>query len=145
MATALLVVSAIAAVGSAVQQRKISKAQKRQNRLTNKIAAISRQRDVKRSIAAQRIQVAEQQAIGFQLGVAGGTAVLGAGAGIIGDTATAIGQSNLQFTGQQFIAAQQNRISTAQQAQAGFQAVGSIAGSLAGNPQATSALTSLVA
>lgn len=144
MATALLVVSAIGAGASALQQRKISKAQRRQNRLTNKIAAITRQRNIKRSIASSRIQVAAQQAAGFQLGVAGGTAVQGAAGGVISDVATSIGQSNLQFTGQQFISGLQDEISRAQQAQAGFGAVSSIAGGLANNPQATAALTNLV-
>ena len=144
MATALLVISAISAVAGAVQQRNIGRAQKRQNRISNKVAAITRQRNIRRSIAASRIQVAQQQALGFQLGVSGGSAVQGGTAGIIGDTATAIGQSNLQFTGQQFIADQQNRISTAQQVQAGFGALSSLSGSLASNEQATAALTNLV-
>ena len=144
MATALLVITAVSAVAGAVQQRNISRAQKRQNRISNRVAAITRQRNIKRSIAAQRIQVAQQQALGFQLGVSGSTAVQGATAGIIGDLASSIGQSNLQFTGQQFIAQQQNRISTAQQAQAGFSALSSLSGSLANNPQAVSSLTNLV-
>ena len=144
MATALLVVSAIGAGASALEQRKISKAQRRQNKLTNKIAAITRQRNVKRSIAASRVQVAQQQAAGFQLGVAGGTAVLGATAGVVSDVASAVGQSNLQFTGQQFISGLQDEISRAQQAQAGFGALSSLSGSLANNPQATAALTNLV-
>lgn len=144
MATALLVVAAVGAGASALEQRKISKAQRRQNKLTNKIAAITRQRNVKRSIAASRIQVAQQQAAGFQLGVAGGTAVQGAVGGVVSDVASAVGQSNLQFTGQQFISGFQDEISRAQQAQAGFGALSSISGSLAGNPQATAALTNLV-
>ncbi len=143
MATALAVVSVIGAVAGAVQQRKISKAQRRQNKLTNKVAAIARQRNVKRSIAASRIQVAEQQAAGFQLGVAGGTAVQGAVAGVRGDTATAIGASNLQFTSQTFLAGFQDDISRAQQSQAAFGAVSSIASGLAQNEQAVTALTSL--
>ena len=144
MTTALAVVSVIASVGGALEKRKISKAQRKQNRLTNKIAAISRQRDIKRSIATSRIQVAQQQAAGFQLGVSGGSAVQGATAGVIGDTATAIGQSNLQSEGQGFLAGFQDDISRAQQNQAGFDAVSSIAGGLANNPQAVTALTSLV-
>jgi len=144
MATGLAIVAAIGAVAGAVEQRKISKAQRRQNKLTNKIAAITRQRNVKRSIATSRIQVAQQQALGFQLGVSGGTAVEGARAGVISDVASTIGQSNLQFTGQTFISGLQDEISRAQSAQAGFGAVTSIAGSLASNPQAVSALTGLV-
>ncbi len=144
MATALAVVSVIGSVAGALQQRKISKAQRRQNKLTNKIAAITRQRNIKRSIAASRIQVAQQQAAGFQLGVAGGTAVQGATAGVVSDVASTIGASNLQFTGQTFVSGLSDEISRAQQAQAGFGAVSSIAGGLAQNEQAVAALQSLV-
>lgn len=144
MATALAVVSVIGAVAGAVEQRKISKAQKKQNRLTNKIAAITRQRNVKRSIAASRIQTAQQQAAGFQLGVAGGTAVQGATAGVLSDTASTIGQSNLQFAAQQFSAGFSNEISQAQSNQANFGAISSIAGGIAGSPQTIAALEGLV-
>ncbi len=143
MATALAVVAGIGAVFGAVQQRKVSKEQRRQNRISNKIAAISRRRNVKRQIAASRIQVAEQQAAGFQLGVEGGTAVQGAGAGVLSDTASSIGASNLQATGQGFIAQSQNRVSTAQSNQATFGAITSIAGGLAVNPQAVAGLEDL--
>lgn len=136
MATALLVISAIGAVAGAVQQRKIGKAQRRQNKLTNKIAAITRTRNIKRSIAASRIQVAQQQALGFQLGVSGSTAVQGAGFGVLSDTASSIGQSNLQFAGQQFSAGFADDISRAQGRQATFGAITSIAGGLASNEQA---------
>ncbi|MEE8207844.1 MAG: hypothetical protein V3T88_02670 [Nitrosomonadaceae bacterium] len=144
MATGLAIVAAIGAVAGAVQQRKISKAQRRQNKLTNKVAAITRQRNVKRSIAASRIQVGIQQSLGFQLGVGGGTAVQGGTAGILSDTASTIGQSNLQFASQGFLSGFQDDISRAQQSQAAFGAVTSIAGGLASNPQATAALTNLV-
>ncbi len=144
MATALAVVSIIGIGASVLERRKISKAQRRQNKLTNKVAAITRQRNTKRSIASSRIQTAQQQAAGFQLGVSGGSAVQGATAGVISDTASTIGASNLQFTGQQFISGLQDDISRAQQRQAGFGAVTSIAGGLAGNPQALAAITDLV-
>ena len=144
MATALAVVGVISAFAGAREQRKIGRAQRKQNRLTNKIAAITRRRNVKRGIAASRIQVAQQQAAGFQLGVAGGTAVAGATSGVISDTASGIGFSNLQFTGQQFQAGFADDISTAQGNQATFGAIGSIAGGLSQNPQAVAALTSLV-
>jgi hypothetical protein len=144
MAEAALVIQLVSAVGSFVQQRKVSKAQKKQNKLTNKIAAITRQRAIKRSIAASRIQVAQQQSLGFQLGVSGGTAVQGARAGVLSDTASTIGQSNLQLTGQQFSAGFADDISRAQTGQAGFQAVGAIAGGLSQNPQALAAVTDLV-
>jgi|LGOV01.1.fsa_nt_gb hypothetical protein len=143
MATALLVVGAIGAVAGAVEQRKIGKAQRKQNRLTNKIAAITRRRGVKRQIAASRIQVAQQQAVGFQLGVSGGSAVQGASAGVLSDTASTIGASNLQATGQGFIAGFQNDISRAQGNQSIAGAVTSIAGGLSSNPQAIAGLEDL--
>ena len=139
MATAALVVTAIAAVGGAIQQRKISKAQKKQNKIQNRIAAITRRRNVKRAIAASRIQVAEQQAVGFQLGVAGGTAVEGAVAGRRTDIATAIQQSNIQFTGQEAIADLADRISGFQSVGATFGAIQNIAGSFAGGAGTTGA------
>ncbi len=144
MATGLAVIAAIGAVAGAVQQRKISKAQKRQNKLTNKIAAITRRRNVKRTIASSRIQTALQQSLGFALGVSGGTAEQGAVAGVRSDTASAIGQSNLQFAGQGFLAGFQNDISNAQQSQATLGAITSIAGGLASNPQAVAALEGVV-
>lgn len=143
MATGLAIVSAIGAVVGAVEQRKIGKAQRKQNKITNKIAAVTRRRGVKRQIAASRIQLAQQAASGFQLGVAGGTAVQGAQAGVQSDTASTIGASNLQATGQGFIAGFQDDISRAQGNQAIAGAVTSIAGGLAVNPQATAGLEDL--
>ncbi len=144
MATALAIVSIIGIGVSAVQQRKIGKEQRKQNRLTNKIAAISRRRAVKRSIASSRIQVGLQQSLGFQLGVSGGTAVQGSTAGLVSDTASAVGASNLQFTGQQFSAGFADNISRLQGTQALSGAVTQITGGLASNPQAVAALESLV-
>ena len=144
MATALAVVSLIGIGVSAVQQRKIGKEQRKQNKLTNKIAAITRRRNVKRSIAANRVQVGLQQSLGFQLGVSGSTAVQGSTSGLISDTASAVGASNLQFEGQQAISQSQDRISRLQGTQALAGAATQIAGGLAANPQATAALESLV-
>ena len=146
MAAAALVITAISAVGSAVQTRKASKAQRKQNKIQNKIAAISRQRNVKRSIAASRIQTAQQQALGFQLGVSGGTAVQGAVQGVRGDVATSIGQSNLQLVGQEFSAGFADDASRAQETGALFGAAGSIAGGFVGSggAQNRAALSSLV-
>ncbi len=143
MATALAVVSVVAGVFSGVKQNKIAKAQKKQNRLTNKIAAITRRRNVKRQIAASRIQIAEQQSVGFQLGVSGSTAVQGAVSGIVGDTATSIGQSNLQATGAGFVAGLQDNISSLSGQIGTISAIGSIAGGLAGNEQAVAGIESL--
>jgi len=144
MATALAVISVISAVAGAKEQRKQSRAQKKQNKLTNKLAAVKRQRDVRRSIAASRIQVGQQQSAGFQLGVSGGTAVLGGTAGVLSDTASGVGASNLQSVGQGFIAQQSDIISSSQGRQATFGAVSNVAGGLALNDKATAALTSLV-
>lgn len=144
MATAALVISFVGAVGGFVQARKMAKAQKKQNKITNKVAAIARQRSIKQSIAARRIAVAQQQSIGFNLGVSGGTAVAGGVAGITSDTASAIGASNLQFTGQQFVSGLQDDISGFQQNANAFGAVSRFAGGVASNPQAVAALDSLV-
>jgi hypothetical protein len=145
MATAVFgFIAAAGAIYGAVQQRKIGKTQRRQNKLSNKIASIARRRNVKRSIASARIQVGLQQALGFQLGVSGGTAVQGGTAGVISDTASGVGFSNLQFTGQEFNAQFQDDISRFQGQQALGGAVANIAGGLASNPQATAALTNLV-
>lgn len=143
MATALLVISAGAAIFSGVKQNKIAKAQKRQNRLTNKIAAIGRRRGVKRQIAASRIQVAQTQAAGFQLGVSGSTAVQGAVSGIIQDTASSIGASNLQATGQGFIARLSDQISGLQQQIGISNTISSIAGGIASSEQSVAGLEDL--
>jgi hypothetical protein len=145
MASAALAIVSLIGIGvQAVQQRKIGKEQKKQNKLANKIAAIQRRRNVKRSIAASRIQVAQQQALGFRLGVGGSTAVQGATAGVLSDTASAVGASNLQFTGQQFQAQFADNISGFQETSALAGAVSNVAGGVANNPKALEALTSLV-
>lgn len=136
MATALAVISIVSAGVSAVQQAKIGRTQRKQNKLQNKIASIQRRRGVKRQIAASRIQVAQQQQAGFQLGVSGGTAVQGAVAGVRSDTASTIGASNLQATGQGFIAGFQDDISRLQTTQSFAGAISSITGGLASNEQA---------
>ena len=143
MATALLVISAASAVFSGVKQAKIAKAQKKQNILSNKIAAISRRRNVKRSIASSRIQIAQQQSLGFELGVSGGSAVQGGVAGITSDTASTIGASNLQATGQGFIADLSNQISGLQQGIGISNIVGGIAGGIAGNEKAVAGFEDL--
>lgn len=138
MATGLLILSAVSAIGGAIQQRKVSKAQRKQNKIQNRIAAISRRRNIRRSIAERRIQTAEIQSVGFQLGVSGGTAVQGAVAGVTTDVAGAIGASNLQFRGQQAVADLANRISGFQQTQQAFGAVGAIAQQFGGEQGAQS-------
>lgn len=149
MATAALIVSAVGIGVSAVQQARASKAQRRQNRVSNRIAATRRSRDIRRSIAARRIQVAETQAAGFGLGVAGGTAVQGATFGLTSDTASNIAASNQQFTGQQVLSGISNEISGLQQSAQTFQSISSLANVFvggAGSPgaQNRAAIESLV-
>ncbi len=143
MATGLLVLSAVSAVGSAIQQRKISREQRKQNKIQNRIAAVQRRRSIRRSIAESRIRTAEIQSAGFQLGVAGGTAVQGAAQGIQGDIASTIGAANLQFVGQEIAARSADRISGLQQSAATFGAVSNLAGTLA-QPQNFAAVQDLV-
>lgn len=144
MATALLVVSAIGVGASAIQQRRASREQRRQNVVQNRVAAITRSRRVRQTIAQSRIESARLTSLGFQLGAEGGTAVQGAIGGVASDTASAIQASNLQFTSQQSLVSSQNRVSGLQSTGALFGAVGSVAGGLAQSPQATAALTNLV-
>lgn len=128
MAEAALAISVISAIGGAVAQRKASKAQRKQNRIQNRLAAQKRTRDTKRAIASRRVRVAELESAGFQLGVSGGTAVAGATAGVVGDVASTIGASNRQFTGAQFVADLQTDISGFQQTAQTFGSIGQVAG-----------------
>ncbi len=140
MATALLVVSAISAVAGVVQQRRASKEQRRQNIAQNRVAAISRSRRVRQAIAQQRVETARLQSTGFQLGVAGGTAVAGSVAGVASDTSSAVQASNIQFTSQQALAASQNRVSGLQSSGATFGALSSLTGAIGGNEQAVAGI-----
>ena len=131
MATAALVVTAVTAVkavASIFEQRKDGKEQRKQIEKQNHIEATKRVRNIKRAVASARVRRAEVQAAGFQLGVAGGTAAQGAAAGVTGELASVIGASNIQFTGQQAIAASQTRISQFQQSASTFGAISSLAG-----------------
>jgi len=127
MAAAALGFAVLGIIGGAVQQRKVAKAQRKQNKIANRTAAIKRSRDIRLAIAQRRIQVAEAQSAGFSLGVAGSTAVQGATAGLTSDTASSIKASNVQFTGQQQIASLQDDISGFQQTAGNFQALTSVA------------------
>ena len=140
MATALAIVSIVAAGVGAVQQRKAAKVQKRQNEVSNRIAANTRMRSVRRSIAAGRIRRGQIQAAGFSQGVSGGTAVAGALGGLASDQASAIGASNQQFTGQQTLASLSNEITDVRSSAATFGAISNIAGA-ASQPQAFEALS----
>ena len=140
MATALAVISVVAAGVSAVQQRKAAKVQRRQNEVSNRIQANQRVRSVKRAIAASRVRAGEIQAAGFQGGVAGGTAVSGALGGLRSDLGSSIGASNQQLTGQQQLSSLSNRISSLQSGAATAGAVSSIAGGLA-QPQTFEAIS----
>jgi len=139
--TILKFVVAAAAVSSAVQSRKAGKEQRRQNEIQNRIAATSRVRNIRRSIAEARVRRAQAESAGFQLGVSGGTAVQGASAGITSDLGGVIGAANQQFTGQQAISASQNRVSSFQQSAATFGSVASLAGQF--NEQNIAAITDL--
>ncbi len=139
MAVALGVVSVVLAGVSAVQQRKAAKTQRKQNEVSNRIAANQRIRSVKRSIAAGRVRRGEIIAAGFRGGVAGGSAVAGATGALASDQASAIGASNQQFTGQLALSALSDTISR-QQSNAATAAAGSqIAGGLA-QPQTFEAI-----
>lgn len=137
----MAVVSAIAAVFSAVRTRKAGKEQRRQNEIQNRIAATKRVRNIRRSIAQARIRRAQVESSGFQLGVSGSTAVSGAVAGITSDVGGVIGAANQQFTGQQAIVASQNRVSQFQQQAATFGAISNLAGQF--NDQNIAAITDL--
>lgn len=137
----MAVISAIAAVFSAVRTRKAGKEQRRQNEIQNRIAATKRVRNIRRSIAEARIRRGQAESAGFQLGVAGGTAVQGAVSGIISDVGGVIGAANQQFTGQEAIVASQNRISALQQQASTFGAISSLAGQF--NDQNIAAITDL--
>jgi len=132
MASGALILSLVSAVASNRQQVKAGREQRRQNQIQNRIAATKRVRNIRRTIAEARVRRAQTEAAGFQFGVAGGSAVQGAVAGITGDVGGAIGAANQQFTGQQAIAESQNRISQFQQSAATFGAISSLAGQFSG-------------
>lgn len=116
VAVVATVIGAGAAVASAVtqqrRQRKMAREQRRQNEIQNRMARARRAREVRQSIAAQRVRAAEAIAAGFQFGVPGSTAVQQAvGAGQT-DLASAIGASQVQLGGAEAIAASQNRVSS---------------------------------
>lgn len=140
MATALGVISIVLAGVSVVQQRKAAKVQRRQNEVSNRIAANVRMRSVKRSIAAGRVRRGQIQAAGFAQGVAGSSAVAGATGALASDQASAIGASNQQFTGQQVLTGLSNRISSLQSSAATASALGSIAGGFS-SPQTFAAVS----
>lgn len=133
MATAALAVTIVSAVASNVQQNAATRAEKRRNRVANRLAAVKRTRDTRRLLAQSRIQRAEVQQAGFNLGVSGGSAVQGAVGGITSDTASSVGASNRQFTGQQALAGISDSISSLRQSAVNFGGISSIAGLFAGN------------
>ena len=142
MATALAVVAVVAAGVQAIQTRKAAKVQKKQNEVSNRIASNTRMRSVKRSIAAGRVRQGEVQAAGFSQGVAGGSAVQGALAGIRSDQAGAQAASNQQFTGQVALSSLSNKITSLQSSAATAGAIGAIAGGIS-QPQNFEALSAL--
>lgn len=139
MAVALGVISVVLAGVSAVQQRKAAKTQRKQNEVSNRIAANQRVRAVRQSIAAGRVRRGQIQAAGFAGGVSGSSAVAGATGALATDVATAQGASNQQFTGQLALTSLSNTISSQQSRAASFAAGSQIAGGLA-QPQTFEAL-----
>lgn len=131
---AFLIISAVSAGASVIQQRKAAKIQRKQNEVSNRIAANQRIRSVKRSIAAGRVRRGQIQASGFAQGVAGGSAVQGATGALASDQGSAIGASNQQFTGQVALTDLSNQISSAQSSAQTFGAVSRLAATGA-NPQ----------
>lgn len=108
------VISAVAAIGSAVvqrkQQKKVAKEQKRQNMLVNKQASRDRARNIRQAVAQQRVVSAEAEQAGFQFGVPGSTSVQTSVGGGRTDVAGAIGESGQQFSIQSLIGESQDRI-----------------------------------
>ena len=142
MAVALAVVAVGTAIFGAVQQRKASKAQQRQNKVANRIASNKRMRDIRRQIALSRVRRAELESAGFQLGVSGGSSVAGATGALASDTGASIGAANQQLTGQRAITSISDRISGLQSSAATAGAIGGIAGAL-GQPGTLASFQSL--
>ena len=138
MATGALIVSLVGAAASISQTRRAGREQRRQSDIQNRVQATRRVRNIRRTIAEARIRRASAEAAGFQFGVAGGTAVQGAVAGITGDVAGAIGAANQQFTGQQAVTDSQNRASELQQSASTFGAISNLAGQFTGTSGAQS-------
>lgn len=115
MSGAALAIFAVSAAISTVQGIQASQAQKRQNRIANRLAAIKRARDIRLAIGRRRVQVANVEAAGVALNVQGGTAVEGASSSITSSTAGIISAANQQITGQRTLADISNEISTFQQ------------------------------
>ena len=139
MGVELAIISIISAGVSAVQQRKAAKVQRRQNEVSNRIAANQRVRSVKRSIAAGRIRRGEIIAAGFRGGISGGSTVAGATGALASDQASAQAASTQQLTGQLALTSLSNRISGLQSSAATFGAVSAIAGGIS-QPQTLSAI-----
>lgn len=137
MAVVLGVIAAVGAIFSAVEARKQSKAQQKQNDVTNRIAATKRARDIRQTVARNRVKRGELEAAGFQFGVAGSSQVAGATGAAQSDAAGAIGASNQQFTGQQVLSDLSNQIAQHGSNIAIGKAVTSVAGGLSGNEQFT--------
>lgn len=137
MAIVLGVIAAAGAIFSAVEAKKQSRAQRRQNEVQNRIAATKRARDIRQTVARNRIKRGELESAGFQFGVSGSSQVAGATGAAQSDTAGAIGASNQQFTGQQVISNIQNDISRMNSNIAVAGAVSQVAGGLSQNEQFT--------
>ena len=140
MAVALGIIAVVGAGVQAVEARKARKQQRKQNEVSNRIAANQRVRSVRRSIAAGRVRRGQIVAAGFSQGVSGSSAVAGATGSLASDQASAIGASNQQFTGQLALTDLSNQISASQGRAATAGAISSIASGI-GQPQNLAALS----
>lgn len=103
--------TAATVIGQRKQRKALARAQaeeKKQRELANRQQALERQRQIRQTIAQQRVQRAQLLAASYGLG--GGNSIAEGGSASIGqDTATAIGSSNTQMAAASGIAASQNR------------------------------------
>ncbi|MEE8597920.1 MAG: hypothetical protein V3S69_00080 [Dehalococcoidales bacterium] len=114
VAAVAAIVTAVAAVGSAVvthkQNKKVAAQQRRQNMLANKQASRDRARSIQKAVAQQRVVTADIEQSGFSFGVAGSSSVATGAGGGQSDLAANIGASNQQFSIQSLIGQSQDKI-----------------------------------
>ena len=100
-ATVFQVVGAVVGVASAISQQRGARRERRARenaaRVQNRQANLQRQRDIRRSVAASRVQRARAIAAGFSAGAPGASGVAQAAGGIQTDVASNIGASGAQF------------------------------------------------
>jgi hypothetical protein len=95
------VVSAVAGVAGAVSSsrasKKAEKEQRKQNAIRNRQAQLNNQREIRRSIAQGRVQVAQLEQSGINQGAQGSSIVSGASGAVWTDTATAVGNAKMNM------------------------------------------------